>query len=70
LDAKCNVPALPASVNIETKPILRQLVIASRALAELKGQAKTIPEERILINTLGLQEAKDSLNYPKRTRKE
>src|SRR5690606_29543667 len=31
-----------------------------RALAELKGIAATIPNQGILINTLGLQEAKDS----------
>jgi Fic family protein len=33
---------------------------AHRALAELKGAAATIPNESILIDTLGLQEAKDS----------
>ena len=51
---------LPAHHPLETIPILRQLTKASRALAELKGEAKTIPNESILINTLGLQEAKDS----------
>ena len=45
---------------METKPILKQLSLASRALAELKGVAKTIPNENILLNTLVLQEAKDS----------
>ena len=29
-------------------------------MAELKGVVSTIPSENILINTLGLQEAKDS----------
>ncbi|MDV7390083.1 Fic/DOC family N-terminal domain-containing protein, partial [Arthrospira platensis SPKY1] len=33
---------------------------AHAALAELKGIASTIPNQNILINTLGLQEAKDS----------
>jgi Fic family protein len=33
---------------------------ANRKLAELKGVAQTIPNEIILINTLVLQEAKDS----------
>lgn len=33
---------------------------AHAALAELKGIASTIPDQNILINTLGLQEAKDS----------
>jgi Fic family protein len=40
--------------------ILRRLASSSRALAELKGIAASIPNQGILINTLGLQEAKDS----------
>lgn len=40
--------------------ILKQLAITSRKLAELKGVAASIPNQGILINTLGLQEAKDS----------
>ncbi|NJS37366.1 MAG: Fic family protein [Brachymonas sp.] len=40
--------------------VLKRLASASRALAELKGTAATIPNQGILINTLGLQEAKDS----------
>jgi Uncharacterized conserved protein len=40
--------------------ILKRLNAASRQLAELKGVATTIPNQRILINTLVLQEAKDS----------
>lgn len=49
------------NVNIlETNQILKKLTIASRQLAELKGVAATIPNQRILINTLSLQEAKDS----------
>jgi len=40
--------------------ILRKLALASRNLAELKGVAATIPNQGILINTLTLQEAKDS----------
>ena len=38
---------------------MRQLSMAHRALAELKGISHTIPNEQILINTLTLQEAKD-----------
>jgi Fic family protein len=49
-----------ASVELETGTVLRQLTRAHRALAELKGAAATIPNESILIDTLGLQEAKDS----------
>ena len=44
----------------ETAPILRKLASASRQLAELKGVAAAIPHQGILINTLGLREAKDS----------
>jgi Fic family protein len=40
--------------------ILKKLTAASRRLAELKGVAASIPNQGILINTLGLQEAKDS----------
>lgn len=51
---------LPLKDDFETVGILKALSKASRALAELKGEIKTIPNEHILINTLGLQEAKDS----------
>ena len=54
------LPPLPLAINFDTVEILRQLTKSSRALAELKGEIKTIPNEHILINTLGLQEAKDS----------
>ncbi len=51
---------LPFKQDIETKKILKKLASAHRALAELKGIVSSIPDENILINTLGLQEAKDS----------
>lgn len=44
----------------ETPAILKKLASSSRKLAELKGIAASIPNQGILINTLGLQEAKDS----------
>ena len=44
----------------ETPSILKQLARSSRKLAELKGIAASMPNQGILINTLGLQEAKDS----------
>ena len=40
--------------------VLKRLTAASRGLAELKGVAASIPNQVILISTLGLQEAKDS----------
>lgn len=44
----------------ETLAILKKLASASRQLAELKGVIASIPRQSILINTLGMQEAKDS----------
>lgn len=54
------IPILPLKIDVETKTVLRQLSATHRKLAELKGIALTIPNENILINTLVLQEAKDS----------
>jgi Fic family protein len=51
---------LPLAVDVETKAVLKSLPSAHAALAELKGIASTIPNQNILVNTLGLQEAKDS----------
>jgi len=48
------------SLDFETKRVLKALPSAHFALAELKGIAASIPNQNILINTLGLQEAKDS----------
>jgi Fic family protein len=47
-------------MELETKRVLKQTAAAHRRLAELKGVARTIPNETILISTLTLQEAKDS----------
>ena len=44
----------------ERADILKRLNGASRALAELKGVAASIPNQNILINTLTLREAQDS----------
>lgn len=44
----------------ETPAVLKKTAAASRKLAELKGLASSIPNQGILINTLSLQEAKDS----------
>ena len=51
---------LPPKDFTESVAILKQLAKSHRFLAELKGTAKTIPNESILINTITLQEAKDS----------
>ena len=52
--------ALPPTADLETRAVLRKAAAAHRYLAELKGVAASIPNESILINTLALQEAKDS----------
>jgi Fic family protein len=54
------IKPLPFDLEIEDRMILKKLAKAHQALAELKGVAATIPNESILINTLSLQEAKDS----------
>lgn len=51
---------LPYHVELETLKVLKILPEAHRALAELKGVAQSIPRQDILINTLAIQEAKDS----------
>ena len=59
-EEKYSIPSLPLPYDLETKEVLKQLNRANRKLAELKGVAQTIPNERILISSLTLQEAKDS----------
>ena len=54
------VEPLPSKFEVETKATLKKAASAHRFLAELKGVAASIPNENILINTLVLQEAKDS----------
>lgn len=51
---------LPLKKDIETKRILKQLSRTSRALAELKGVANTMPNQNILINAIMINEAKTS----------
>ncbi len=54
------IPLLPLTCELETKPVLKKLAKAHQALAELKGITGIIPNQSILVNTLSLQEAKDS----------
>ncbi|CEF43117.1 cell filamentation cAMP-inducing protein Fic (plasmid) [Acetobacter senegalensis] len=42
------IQPLPPQAEIETVPVLRALVEANKALAELKGRAATIPNQGIL----------------------
>jgi Fic family protein len=54
------LPKLPPKFDFETKQILRKVVSARAALAEMKGTGAIIPNLAMLINTLTLREAKDS----------
>jgi Fic family protein len=54
------LPPLPPAADLETKAVLKQCITARAALAELKQAAELIPNQRMLINTLPLLEAKDS----------
>lgn len=51
---------LPPNVEVETPEVLKKALEAQRYLSELKGISQTIPNQGILLNTLPLQEAKDS----------
>jgi Fic family protein len=51
---------LPPKVDLETPAILKKLIEARSNLAELKGLFQSIPNQQVLVNTLSLQEAKDS----------
>lgn len=54
------IPKLPLAQDIETKSVLKKVAEARAALAELKGIHASVPNVGILLNTLSLQEAKDS----------
>jgi Fic family protein len=54
------IPTLPPAGDLETPAVLREAARAHRHLAELKGRARSIPNQAILIDTLALQEAKAS----------
>ena len=51
---------LPLKENLETTAVLKQLSKTSRALAELKGVSRTMPNQNILINAIMINEAKTS----------
>ncbi len=51
---------IPPKIDLETKDILIQALKSHKILAELKGFAEMLPEKKIIINSIILQEAKDS----------
>jgi hypothetical protein len=61
--------AFPPERIAQSDALTGQLIMAHRRLAELKGVAPLLPNQELLLNTLALQEAKDSaaiimLTYP------
>lgn len=55
-----SIHQFPPNGDIESHAVLKKLTQAHRALAELKGICQSIPNQIVLINSLSLQEAKDS----------
>ncbi len=55
-----NLPALPPKANVATPAVLRQTTRSARAVAELKGVGRIIPNQAILIDSVILQEAQAS----------
>lgn len=53
-------PTLPIAQDLETKAVLKKAIAANTALARLNGVTALIPNQTVLINSLVLQEAKDS----------
>ncbi len=55
-----SLPNLPPGVELETTAALKKCIAARSALAELKGVGDTIPNQSLLIRSIGLAEAKSS----------
>ncbi|MEM6964757.1 MAG: Fic family protein [Bacteroidota bacterium] len=55
-----DLPNLPPAFDFNHPAILNNLVKASRQLGELNGLCSTLPEPTLLINTIVLQESRDS----------
>lgn len=55
-----NLPLLPPKTDLETKEILTKTIKASRALAQLNGAIRNLPNPALFLDTLHLQEAKAS----------
>ena len=53
-------PLPPDAVNLESPEILKHVAKASRHLGELNGLCASMPDPQLLINTIVLQESKDS----------
>ncbi len=51
---------IPSSESLDVKAVWHSLALAHRHLAELKGLCEALPNGSILLDTLAIQEAKDS----------
>ena len=54
------LPLLPPKIELETKAVLQKVILASRALAQLNGALSNLPNPRLFLDTIHLQEAKAS----------
>jgi Fic family protein len=52
------LPPLPPAAELESRAVLKKCIDARAALAELKGVGDTIPNQALLIRSIGLQEAR------------
>ncbi len=55
-----DLPKLPPKVILETSRVLKKVTAARSSLGELKGIGKLLPSQRLLLNTLILEEARNS----------
>ena len=55
-----DLPSLPPKAELETKTILLKTISASRALAQLNGAIRNLPNPTLFLDTIHLQEAKAS----------
>ncbi|MGB3079667.1 MAG: Fic/DOC family N-terminal domain-containing protein [Saprospiraceae bacterium] len=55
-----DLPDLPPKKKLETTEILKHTIQANKLLAELKGFCLTLPNPNLLLNTIVLQESKES----------
>ena len=55
-----DLPCLPPLQDLESTEVMRACIRASRSLAELQGLIETVPEKRVLLELLPLQESESS----------
>lgn len=55
-----DLPLLPPNLDLETKKVLLKTISASRALAQLNGALVNLPNPKLFLDTIHLQEAKAS----------